>query len=209
MTSPTPPPDPGPVVYGRDGRLLDPYHLLDRNAPPFPAGSRAGADWAQRDRDIARDQRQTRAEVIAAAAGLDPADTSPAAEHLREVADQARDHTEDDNRRIAWAVAALRADPTLAGLLPPSVLDAAAEHLPALDPAWGAGPAPEPGASEVPPGQASIVGDQGRGPDPHRHDVAQNRALGDAELVSPQASAEPAGPQAGGAALDELPELGL
>jgi hypothetical protein len=117
-----------PLVYAADGRLYDPYHLLDRPRPP--AGSRHAAAWAQRDRDIAREERQMRAEILAAAADLDPADTSGPAEHLRAVADQARDHTDADDQRIAWAVAALQADPSLADRLPPSILDAAGPHLP-------------------------------------------------------------------------------
>jgi hypothetical protein len=191
------------LVYTADGHLHDTYRLLDRFRPA-PAGSRHAAAWAERDRDIAREERQMRAEILTAAADLDPTDTSDQAEHLREVAEQARDHTDADNQRIAWAAAALRADPTLADRLPPSIFDAAAAHMPALDPAWGAQPTPEPGMTEVPPVEASAAGDRALGAAEHAGPQA-----GDAEVAGPQTAADLAGPQMGDAALGELPELGL
>lgn len=193
MTSPTTS-DMSPLAYTADGRLHDTYRLLDRFRPA-PAGSRRAAEWAERERDIAREERAMRAEILAAAAAdLDPADTSDQAAHLREVAEQARDHTEMDAQRIEWAVAALRVDPTLADRLPPAILDVAVPLL----------TTPDAGTTD-----AGVSA-----PDAYQHDVTADQVLGDTEAAGPDPGHTP--PAQTEAALSEtalsegeLPDLGL
>ena len=111
---------PVPRVYDADGHLLDPYHVLDESLPD-PA-RRAGW-WTQRQLDLARSDRDLRAGIFAAEAGLDPADHGPAAQHLREVAASERDHAEAQARRAEWAAAALQTDPGLADRMHPVAVD--------------------------------------------------------------------------------------